>query len=148
MNIVCSPEIATPVPILLAGMLIFSATGQILLIQENYGRYAYGLPGGHVETNESPLTAAVREVAEETGLQVQADRALAFYSFANTEPCLACIFLGSIIGEQLTLPSTGEIATVGWFGPERLPHPINTTAVYALQDAQAGYYGAIRTLTI
>jgi len=129
-------------------MLIFSAAGQILLIQENYGRYAYGLPGGHVEPNESPLAAAVREVAEETGLEAQADRVLALYSFANPEPCLAWIFLGSVIGGQLTLPSGGEIATVGWFEPERLPHPINAIAVYALQDARSGHYGAIRTVTI
>jgi hypothetical protein len=39
-----SPAIATPAPILLAGMLIFSAAGQILLIQENYGRVPMACP--------------------------------------------------------------------------------------------------------
>lgn len=45
--------------------------GKILLVQEAQGRHAglWGLPKGHVESTESPEDAALRELAEETGLQ-------------------------------------------------------------------------------
>ncbi len=53
--------------------------------------------------------------------------------------------------ERGTLPcDRHSIAdSAGWDAePERLPHPINAIAVYALQDARSGHYGAIRTVTI
>lgn len=41
-------------------------TAQFLLIRDPYGNW--GLPKGHLEGGETPVQAAVREVAEETGL--------------------------------------------------------------------------------
>lgn len=40
---------------------------RFLLIRDPYGNW--GLPKGHIEGDESPSAAAVREVAEETGLE-------------------------------------------------------------------------------
>jgi len=44
--------------------------GKVLLVQEATGRHQgrWGLPKGHVEADESPETAAIRELFEETGL--------------------------------------------------------------------------------
>ncbi len=43
---------------------------KILLVQEAHGTHQgrWGLPKGHVEANESPEAAALRELKEETGL--------------------------------------------------------------------------------
>jgi ADP-ribose pyrophosphatase YjhB (NUDIX family) len=52
-----------------AGGVIFRWLGDvphILLIRDAYEHW--GLPKGHIETDESPEEAALREVAEETGL--------------------------------------------------------------------------------
>jgi 8-oxo-dGTP diphosphatase len=45
--------------------------GRILLVQEALGTHQgqWGLPKGHVEANESPEHAALRELKEETGLE-------------------------------------------------------------------------------
>jgi 8-oxo-dGTP pyrophosphatase MutT (NUDIX family) len=43
-----------------------SDDAQFLLIRDPYGNW--GLPKGHLEGGETPIQAAVREVAEETGL--------------------------------------------------------------------------------
>ena len=43
-----------------------------------HGAGTWGLPGGHQEFGESPEQTAVREVAEETGLQVVATARLGF----------------------------------------------------------------------
>lgn len=42
------------------------ATPRFLVIRDPYGHW--GLPKGHVETDETPAEAAVREVAEETAV--------------------------------------------------------------------------------
>ena len=42
------------------------AAWHVLLIKDPYGNW--GLPKGHIEGEERPLEAAVREVTEETGL--------------------------------------------------------------------------------
>ena len=46
------------------------ADGKILLVQEAHGRHQgrWGFPKGHVEANESPEAAALRELGEETGM--------------------------------------------------------------------------------
>lgn len=49
--------------------------GEILLMKRTGGVGAGGwfLPGGHIEGNERPVEAAVREVREETGIELQAE---------------------------------------------------------------------------
>jgi ADP-ribose pyrophosphatase YjhB (NUDIX family) len=56
---------------LAAGGVIFDHQGRLLLIHENYGSRRYNLPGGAVEEGETPWAAVVREVREETTLEVE-----------------------------------------------------------------------------
>lgn len=49
-----------------------TAKGEILLVKQyrfGVGAYLYELPGGLIDAGESPLTAACRELLEETGYQ-------------------------------------------------------------------------------
>jgi 8-oxo-dGTP diphosphatase len=46
--------------------------GDILLVQNSYVRYR-SLPGGYVRTNETSRDAALRELAEETGIRARAE---------------------------------------------------------------------------
>lgn len=58
---------------ILADAAIFNDEGKILLIQQTKnGRqpFLWGLPGGHVEKDENPEEAAIREVKEETNLDI------------------------------------------------------------------------------
>ncbi len=54
---------------------IFNDRGQILLVQENDGRWS--LPGGWVDVNVSVMENAAKEVREEAGLRVKVDRVIA-----------------------------------------------------------------------
>jgi 8-oxo-dGTP pyrophosphatase MutT (NUDIX family) len=53
-----------------AGGVVFRLVGgepKFLLIRDTYGNW--GFPKGHIEKGEAPQAAAVREVAEETGIE-------------------------------------------------------------------------------
>jgi len=52
---------------LAAGVMLFDQTGKLLLVKPSY-RHDWLIPGGVVEKDESPWTAAKRETLEETGL--------------------------------------------------------------------------------
>ena len=58
-------------PIPAATALVSDAAGRILLVLRSRepGRHQWALPGGFVETGESPAEAARRELEEETGLR-------------------------------------------------------------------------------
>ena len=51
-----------------AGMLFFNDAGQVLLVQPTYKDH-WDIPGGYVETGETPAQAAAREVHEELGIE-------------------------------------------------------------------------------
>ena len=58
-----------------ADALVRNGAGQVLLVRRaDDGRWA--MPGGWVDPGETPAQAAVREVAEETGLTVSEPRLL------------------------------------------------------------------------
>ena len=122
---------------------IFDAAGRILLIKENYGQRRYGPPGGRIEAGESPRQAVLREVREETGLQVRLSRLIGMYYFAD-EPWLALAFRCEIEQGEPALPGTGEIAEIGWFDPHDLPAPLTSLAPRAIPDAVCGEYGIVR----
>lgn len=54
------------------GAIIINETGKILLIKHNKGHWAF--PKGHVEANETEIETALREIKEETNLEVEINR--------------------------------------------------------------------------
>ncbi|WP_043453338.1 NUDIX domain-containing protein [Streptomyces fulvoviolaceus] len=63
-------------PRMAAGALFFDSADRVLMVEPTYKDY-WDVPGGYVETGESPLHAAVREVREELGIAVSLGRLLA-----------------------------------------------------------------------
>jgi 8-oxo-dGTP diphosphatase len=51
-----------------AGVLFFDDADRILLVQPTYKDY-WDVPGGYVETGETPAQAAAREIREELGIE-------------------------------------------------------------------------------
>ncbi len=60
------PPMATPR--VSAGALFVDEHDRVLLVEPTYKSY-WDIPGGYVEPGESPLTACVREVREELGIE-------------------------------------------------------------------------------
>ena len=60
------------------GAVVHDDRGRLLVIRRGHAPSAglWSVPGGRVEPGEDEVAAVVREVAEETGLQVRPDRVL------------------------------------------------------------------------
>jgi ADP-ribose pyrophosphatase YjhB (NUDIX family) len=126
-------------PATTAAAFILDEDGRVLLIRENYGRRRYGPPGGLVEPGESPQQACIREVREETTMDVAVQHLIGTYSFPNLpEPFISNAFRCKIIGGAPAIPLTGEIAYVGWFDASELPEPLTHLAPNAIADLIAG----------
>ncbi len=68
-------------------VLAFDARGRLILIREwraGYKQPAWFLPGGRVDTGDTPRTAAIRELQEEAGLKPKTIKLLYKKSPSNT----------------------------------------------------------------
>lgn len=63
-------EVMSDRPIATSGGLVFDDAGRCLLIRTHKWRGLWGTPGGKIERGETMADAFVREVREETGLDV------------------------------------------------------------------------------
>lgn len=78
-------------------------------------RDTWDLPGGWVETHESPWQAGVRECLEETGLETEIVRLAGVDSGYkdNGDPEIGFVFEARIVGGRLR-PQEGEIDEARW----------------------------------
>ncbi len=125
-----------------AAAVIFDPDGRLLLIRENYDRRRYSFPGGAVEPHESPEDAAVRETLEETGVIVAIDRLVGRYRLAGGLDIH--LFACRHVAGEPAVPSTGEIAEVGWYAPDAIPHPVSNVLHHALPDVVDGARNVVR----
>ena len=72
-------ELGSITPKVGADAAIFNEQGEILLMERADGS-GWCLPCGWVEANERPIDAAIREVREETGLEVRAKQLVGVFT--------------------------------------------------------------------
>lgn len=91
--------------------------GRVLLVRQGYGAGLWGFPGGTVEEGESVEAATLREVLEETGVEIRIDGLLAHWD--KPDLCLF-LFVGTPIASTTPSRQGAEIAAVGWFTPDEV----------------------------
>ena len=132
-----------------ASAWVFDRRGRILLVQGDYDLRRWGPPGGAVEPGESPLEAVQREFEEETGATFRPAALIGLYHFVYPSgrlgPWLGYCFAGSAAGTP-TVPTTGEIAGLGWFSPDELPGPSTNLLKHVLADACSHARGVARVV--
>ncbi|WP_051922735.1 NUDIX hydrolase N-terminal domain-containing protein [Bifidobacterium stellenboschense] len=117
-----------PTPKLDTRAVIFNEDGCILLTHENDG--GWSLPGGWVDVDQSVRSNTIKEVKEETGLDVTADRLIAVQDCANHNglsfPYGVIKFFAqcTCVGGRF-VPNI-ETTETGYFAEDRLPQ-LSTT---------------------
>ncbi|HET91771.1 MAG TPA: NUDIX domain-containing protein [Chloroflexi bacterium] len=108
---------------------LVTRNGRVLLVKRAIQPYqgCWDIPGGFLEADEHPEAGAVREVQEETGLDIQLTGLLGFYVDRYThdaagEYCLNIYFLAQAVGGQ-ECPAE-EATEIAWFAPDDLPDEI------------------------
>ena len=117
-----------------------------VLLQRRDDNGLWGLPGGGVEPGESVRAAVIREVREETGLEVEPVRLIGVYSDpahhqimtypdGTVTHYVSSVFECVIRGGTLT--TTAESLELGFFDPEALPADLMTVHRIRIRDALA-----------
>jgi ADP-ribose pyrophosphatase YjhB (NUDIX family) len=103
-----------------AAIALVERGGKVLLVrrgnQPGYGRWS--MPGGYVDRGEVVERAAVREVMEETGLEVEIEQLIGLFSEPG-HPVLVAAFAMREVGGLLVAGQ--EALDVGFFSRDRLP---------------------------
>ena len=132
---------ANPVPAACA--ICVDAEGRVLL-----GRRArepkkglWDLPGGFLDEGEAPLEALVRELKEETGLEIEPVRLLGVWADwygdgPGARATLVLVWLARVLsGRQ---QPADDVSELGWFAPGDLP-PDHELAFPNVADALAAW---------
>jgi ADP-ribose pyrophosphatase YjhB (NUDIX family) len=124
---------------------VFNERGEILL-QRRADNGFWSMPGGAIDPGESVEQGALREVWEETGLQVRMVRLVGVYSdprnymithypggdiVHNVSLCFVCERVAG------TLQLSDESTDIGYFPVEALPEPMMPSHLIRLKDVLA-----------
>lgn len=101
-----------------AAAVIFNADKKILLVKMTYQQvHPWGLPGGSLEYSETPEAGVIREVHEETGLEVGVEKLLLVRTW--TPDKVGLYYLCAIKAGDFQ-PSD-EVSEYGYFSMTDLP---------------------------
>lgn len=124
-------------------IVIFNKENQVLL-QKRADVNLWGIPSGHVEPGETVQDAAIREVSEETGLQIKILRLIGVYSEPSSQifrypdgrvtHFVTCCFQAEVVSGELTV-SPPETLDLRYFPCNRLPADILPMHPLWLADA-------------
>lgn len=98
----------------------------ILLIQRKNDPFKgmWALPGGFVENDEDLEPAAIRELKEETGIELKTMQQLRAYGKPGRDPrfrTVSIVFQAIIDPEQHKIAAADDAASLQWFNTKQLP---------------------------
>lgn len=133
-----------------AGGWIENEQGQVLLQKRSPDQEVWGFPGGIMELGESAEEAAIREIKEETGLDVKVNYLIGvytkyFHQYANGDKAQTIVFSFhcSIIGGELSVDQQ-ETFDLTFFDPKDAPRLFTQDHRDLLQDVISGRRGVFR----
>jgi 8-oxo-dGTP pyrophosphatase MutT (NUDIX family) len=91
-------------------VLTFNAEGKVLAVSRKNDKNDYGLPGGKVEADETHGQAAIRELKEETGLDMT--NPCQVFSIDDGLGYYAVVYIGDVSGTIHTSDNEGQVSWV------------------------------------
>jgi len=117
--------------------IIFNKKNEVLLVKHTYRQTKWSLPGGYLKAREHPSEGLEREIKEETGFIVSADRQLKLRTDRSTGR-IDITYIGTFIGGEFT-PSE-EVTEYGFYSFENLPIILKDQVIFihhAMQQQKA-----------
>lgn len=122
-------------------VLTLNEKGQVLLGKRKnaFAAGEYGIPSGHVDSGETFQQAAVREVNEETGVQIQEDSLLLF-AISNyiidtwDSQYVTFDFLLTVPSESIATKEPHKNEGWGWYDLDKLPEPLHYPAKRTIEQ--------------
>ena len=131
------------------GGVIRDREGRILL-QRRADKNKWGFPGGAMELGESATQTAIREIKEETGLDVEVTKLIGIYTdyydeYPNGDQAQTiAIFLEfAVVGGEF-INSNEETLELHYFALTEFPELVNQQHKDAFDDIKNGRYGVLR----
>ena len=115
------------------GVMLFDASGHVLLVRHSYGREHWALPGGAIGRRENPVDAARRELLEEVGCGAHD---LVHFGSVTRDLHGASnrveMFIGTVKGDPAA--DGREIVEARFFALDALPEPMALATVLWLEE--------------
>ncbi|HLN21786.1 MAG TPA: NUDIX hydrolase [Bacteroidales bacterium] len=118
-----------PRPAVTADCVLFSHNNDdlnVLLIRRGNEPYKdkWAIPGGFIQMDETLEQGAIRELAEETGIENVHLMQLRTFSAVDRDPrgrTISVVFYTVIKSEDYTIKAGDDAADIKWFSTENLP---------------------------
>ena len=98
--------------------IIFNEKDEVLLVKHTYRQIKWSLPGGYLKAKEHPSEGVEREIKEETGFIVSADKQLKLRTDRTTGR-IDITYIGKFIGGEFK--SSKEVTDYGFYSFDNLP---------------------------
>jgi len=118
------PVYANPAPT--TDVVIYEEGRGIVLVKRRNEPHGYALPGGFIDEGEYVEDAALREMREETSLDVSLEGVLGVYSRPDRDPrrhTMTVVFAGRPLDPD-ALRAADDAGDAFWCDPEKLPEPM------------------------
>jgi ADP-ribose pyrophosphatase YjhB (NUDIX family) len=118
--------------------VIFDAGGRVLLVKQGQAGRGWELPGGKVKKRESLPDAVVREVKEETGVDVLPEQLLGVF-FIASENTYDFVVRCRLIRDDMELRANPpETVECRYFTVDQLPRKLSGFTIDRINDALEG----------
>lgn len=99
------------------GAVVINDKNELLVIKEKISNLGFKLPGGHIDNGELITNAVVREVFEETGIEVEFDSIISlghFYPHQFHKSNLYCVCTAKAKTFEINIQDSAEIIDAKW----------------------------------